>query len=322
MFERLLGRQKTAPQTAGERCARRALKWVHRHTARGEGVLNTSRHSTAYPEVSGYFIPTLLAFGEKKLARQYARWLVRIQNADGSWNGPDATGKPYTFDVGQVLKGLVAIHGTMPEVEAALLRGCDWLASRVGPDGAISTPARDAHELPDGSFVPDAFHLYAMQPLRSAAERFARTNYEDAAARALAHYKQDLSLGEFNTLSHFHAYIVEALLDLGETAIASRAMARMAALQRPDGSIPAFPEGDARGRGVCSTGLAQYALIWLKLGETESGRRAFGWLCENQNKSGGFFGSYGPNADYFPQAEISWAVKYFLDVWQRLRQSP
>ena len=306
------------PHLIGEYCARRALKWVRRNTVRREGIRITSRGPAAYPEVSGYFIPTLLSLGEEPLARQYAQWLVRIQNADGSWNGPDAKGKPYTFDVGQILKGLVAIHPIMPEVETALLRGCDWLASRVGPDGAISTPTSDAHEMRDGSFVPDAFHLYTLEPLHAAA-RFGRPQYDDAITRALAHYKQDPTLGQFCTLSHFHAYIVEALFDLGETAIASRAMAQMTPLQNPDGSLPAYPEGNAHGRGICSTGVAQYALIWLKLGQPEPARRAFDWLCATQNPSGGFFGSYGPKADYFPDAEISWAVKYFLDVYVRLR---
>jgi hypothetical protein len=38
------------------------------------------------------------------------------------------------------------------------------------------------------------------------------------------------------------------------------------------------------------------------------------YLKRIQNDGGGFFGSRGPGADYMPNAEISWAVKYFLDA--------
>ena len=291
-------------------CVPHALKWICRHTFRGQGVRLSSRHAEAYPEVSGYYIPTLLAHGETRLARQYAKWLTEIQNADGSWNGPTADGEPYTFDVGQILKGLTAILKTMPEVREALLRGCDWLESRIGADGAISTPSADALQLPNGRQVPDAFHLYTLESLVEAAVRFDRPQYAKAVARALEHYKKDPELGAFTTLSHFHAYIVEALVDLGDRELALTAMDNIEALQRDDGSIPAWAGVD----WVCSTGVAQYALIWLKLGREEPARRAYAWLCANQNRSGGFFGGYGEKADYFPDAEISWALKYFLDV--------
>ncbi len=295
-------------------CARRARKWIRRHSVRGRGVRLSSRHAEPYPEVSGYYIPTLLTLGEAGLARRYAAWLTEIQNADGSWNGPTAEGEPYTFDVGQILKGLLAIHGAMPEVEGALLRGCDWLVSRIGEKGEISTPTADAFQLPNGRQVPGAFHLYTLEPLVEAAVCFERPGYARSVARALEYYKKDPELGAFNTLSHFHAYIVEALADLGEKDLALKAMEFVEALQREDGSIPGWAGVD----WVCSTGVAQYALIWLKLGREEPARRAFAWLCANQNRSGGFFGSYGKDADYFPDAEISWAVKYFFDVYDRL----
>jgi hypothetical protein len=38
------------------------------------------------------------------------------------------------------------------------------------------------------------------------------------------------------------------------------------------------------------------------------------WLDEHQMPSGGFLGSYGPKATYFPNAEISWAAKFYLDA--------
>ena len=76
-------------------------------------------------------------------------------------------GIPILLTTGQILKGLIAIHPILQEVSPALLKGCDWLETRVGPTGAISTPTADALQLADGSHVPDAFHLYTLEPLKS-----------------------------------------------------------------------------------------------------------------------------------------------------------
>ncbi|HBF33852.1 TPA: biotin synthase, partial [Candidatus Sumerlaeota bacterium] len=112
-----------------------------------------------------------------------------------------------------------------------------------------------------------------------------------------------------------HAYIVEALLDLDEEKHARGIMQKMQAHQRGDGAIPGY----AGAPWVCSTGLAQYAVIWARLGETDRARRAFWHVASLQNTSGGFFGGYGEGATYFPDAEISWAVKYFLDAYLLLK---
>jgi malonyl-CoA O-methyltransferase len=60
----------------------------------------------------------------------------------------------------------------------------------------------------------------------------------------------------------------------------------------------------------------------LKLGDRERADRAIEWLCRHQNPSGGFYGGYGPGADYFPDNEIAWAAKYFLDAWVLMKAAP
>jgi hypothetical protein len=71
-----------------EAAMQRAVDWVRRYTIPHEGICINSLQKISYPEVTGYFIPTLLAMNEEGLAVQYARYLMRIQNDDGSWNGP------------------------------------------------------------------------------------------------------------------------------------------------------------------------------------------------------------------------------------------
>ena len=103
---------------------------------------------------------------------------------------------------------------------------------------------------------------------------------------------------------------MEALCELGELDLAARGMADVEGCQRGDGSIPAYPDVD----WVCSTGMAQYALVWYMLGKRRPADLALRYLEKIQNRSGGFFGSYGKGAKYIPKAEISWAVKYLLDA--------
>lgn len=291
-----------------------ALGWVRAHTCEEKGIAVTSVMHRPYPEVSGYFIPTLLQWGERDLAMQYGRWLNSIQNLDGSWSDPERT-TPYTFDTGQILKGLLALVEIEPACEGAVLRGCDWLSRQVQTDGRVTTPNTQHWRLPGGRMVPEAIHLYALEPLREAGRKWGIPAYEEAVDRALAYYLADTSLTSFETLSHFHAYIVEALLDLDQKEAAAAAMVKLAPLQSRDGSLPGYSDC----RWICSTGLFQYALIWYRLGERERANRAFARACRLQNRSGGFFGSYGLGANYFPREEISWGVKYFLDaLWWKI----
>jgi malonyl-CoA O-methyltransferase len=267
-----------------------------------------------YPEVSGYFIPTLLKWGEHDLACRFAVWLASIQNANGSWSDPDGI-SPYTFDTGQILKGLFAARQRMAGLDDIIRLGCDWLLSQVDRDGRVTTPDQSAWALPGGKVVPESIHLYALEPLGVAAAAFGEPKYSDACERAIAYYLRRAELLRFDTLSHFHAYIMEALVDLGHREAAIRGMEEIVRLQARDGSVP----GHRNVKWVCSTGLAQYAVVWYKLGDRQRAERALRYVCSLQNASGGFFGSYGRGANYFPNAEISWAVKYFLDAlwWSR-----
>lgn len=87
------------------------------------------------------------------------------------------------------------------------------------------------------------------------------------------------------------------------------------------GCVPAYRDVN----WVCSTGMFQLAIVWFKLGDLEHGNKALNYAAKLQNESGGWYGSYpttdAPKAtdrteypDYFADAEISWAVKYFLDA--------
>lgn len=294
--------------------AKNAKIWIENHTVNDNGIVVCSTQpNTIYPEVSGYYIPTLLRIGDKDKAKNYAEYLLSIQNKDGSWNEP--SGKiAYTFDTAQIMKGLCAlIENGMDEnnkYKNALLRACDWMLTMQRKDGSIATPDYSWWDLPYGKCVPEAIHVYCLEPLKFASKKYKIKKYEDCVKKALKFYLSHEDLTDFTTLSHFNAYIIEGLIDMGEKKRAKRAMDLIALHQRFDGSVPAYSNVNF----VCSTGLFQYAICWYKLGEKERADKAFEYACSLQNKSGGWFGSYGTDANYFPDSEIAWAVKYFFDA--------
>lgn len=308
----------------------RAIQWIEAHTIHGNGIALTSKRNVIYPEVTGYYIPTLIRWGHRDLAKSYAKYLVSIQKSDGSWY--DAYDEaPYVFDTGQILRGLVAIHPLMAEVEPAILHGCEWLLSCMTEEGQLVAPSKDAWG-DDRSFCDEHIHLYCLPPLVEAGKQFHRDDFLQAAEKIkqyyIAHYRDRIL--HFSMLSHFHAYVLEALVDLGERDLAEQAMKDIETYQKADGSVP----GMNNVSWICSTGLFQLAIVWYKLGQLERGDRAFCYACSLQNHTGGWYGSYsdfrkmnglaalhsmrhifgGHAQTYFKDEEISWAVKYFLDA--------
>ena len=291
--------------------AEKAVQWVRDHRVRGAGIKGRASLPMASPEVTGYLIPSLYALGARGLARELVRWEVSVQRPDGAI--PAVDGVSYTFDTAQVVRGFFALLDELPELEGPLRRACDFVVSQIGPDGTILTPSLDMWRLPDGSVLSDYGHLYVLPPLLDAGRRLGVSRYMTAVEHALDAFvrKPDLVVfkAELATLSHYFGYMMEALVDLGRTDLAREGLAQAAALQRSDGAIPAYPGVD----WVCAPGVAQLALTWYKLGDRERADRAVAYLERVQNPSGGFFGSYGRGALYFPREELGWAVKFFLD---------
>lgn len=300
----------------------RALEWIHNNTIDGNGITVTSKVKKIYPEVTGYYIPTLLQWGERELATSYAKYLCETQSDSGAWYDPD--GKyPYVFDTAQILKGLIAIRVLLPEADAHIMKGCDWILTNMQPDGRLTTPNQDAWGN-DENFCSELVHIYCLSPLRDAGHIFKEKNYVDAANKILAWYKKEKmeQIMNFNLLSHFYAYVMEGLYDMGEWELVRKCMNNLKRFQNRMGGIVALNNVS----WTCSTGMFQLALVWYKLGEPEKGNKIFEYACSLQNASGGWYGSYPTYSvfnifnkgyskpSYFPDAEISWANKYFLDA--------
>lgn len=285
----------------------RALEWTRNHEARHGGIRVHSGRRDAYPEVTGYFIPTLLDYGETDFAARCIRWLVRIQRPDGGYTS--ASGVPYVFDTAQALRGLLAGASLSPPAGEAARRAAEYLCAEMADGGRHGFGTRY------GDRTPEAIHLYVLPPLYDAAKVFREARYREAADQCLEFYLAHEGALHVDDLTHFLAYELEALLDVGRSGPALAVLETLRGRQAADGSVA--------GRGgvtwVCTPGLAQLALCWYKTGERDPADRAMDWLEEHQQPSGGFMGSYGPGASYFPNVEIPWAAKFYLDAcsWKR-----
>ena len=289
----------------------KALQWAK--TLHTIGAKIPSHVVPPTQETVGYVIPTLCNFGERDFAIELAKWEASCQRADGGFSAPD--GVPYTFDTAQVIRGFLAVLDDMPELEPNLRLACDYVEEHIAPNGEVQTTSDEWWRFPDGSRFSEYGNLYVLPPMLEAGRKLSEPRYITAARRAMEYFrsKPDLVVfkSELGTLSHFFGYMMEALVDLGETDLAKQGLAQARSIQRKDGAIPAFPKA----RWVCSTGLAQLAIAWYKLGDREPANRAMDYMVTLQNPSGGFYGSYGKDPKYSPKQEIDWAVKFFLDAW-------
>ncbi len=299
-----------------------ALNWIHNNNIDKKGIIVTSKERVIYPEVTGYYIPTLLQWNENELAISFAKYLCSIQKEDGSWYD-SSDSAPYVFDSAQILKGLLAVRDIMPEVDEHIIRGCDWILTNMQTDGRLTTPSKDAWGNNE-DYCSELIHIYCLSPIREAGNIFGKKEYLESVDKILAYYKREKMdrIRNFSLLSHFYAYVMEGLYDLGEVELCRECMDRLENYRNSKGGITGLKDVP----WVCSTGLFQLALVWYKLGEIKKGDSLFFYAVSLQNESGGWYGSYpapGLAAKfyrgrkkpyYFPEAEISWAVKYYLDA--------
>lgn len=306
----------------------KAISWIYNNTVDNNGgIIVTTGKRVLYPEVTGYYIPSLLCFGEHELAKSFAKHMCEIQREDGAWNDSDDK-VPFIFDTGQILKGLISIREIMPDVDKHIIKGIDWILSNLNEDGHLVQSNTSVWGL-DDTHCNDLIHIYALSPILQAAKIFNRPDYMQKANKILDYYIDNYydKIVNYTLFSHFYAYVIEGLIDCGRIEIARKAMNNFNKYVKNTGAICAYNNVN----WVCSTATFQFAIIWYKLGEKEKADLSYNYMCSLQNPTGGWYGSYTkPKVKelllrilshfgltrylYAYNVEISWAVKFYLDA--------
>ena len=322
-----------------------ALRWMPSHGRRG--------WLGAYPETTGYIIPTFFDYaaltGEREFherAVRMADWEAKVQMDCGAVQGGviDFPAIPAIFNTGQVLFGWArAFRETGNQrFRQAAMRAADFLVEAQDADGAWRRHG--------STYARAGINLYDVRTAWGLAVAAGVT--EDARHREAAVRNLDFALtrqrpngwfadccleDDARPLLHTLAYTMEGFLEagvlLGRPAYVEAARRTADALlerQGRDGSLPGCFDAEWRtaARWSCLTGDAQTAIIWLRFAELtggrrylEAGRRINRYLMSSQDLSardpgvrGGIKGSHPIWGEYAPYEYLNWAAKFFADA--------
>ena len=303
-----------------------------------------------YPETSGYVVPTFfrLALRDpsyRERARRIVDWLLRIQNADGSFANPRYGREGIVFDTGQVLFGLVCAWREHHEeaVLAAARRAAQWLCEVA--DERLRWTRHEHLDTPHTYNTRSAWALLEWDGIDHdvRAVEVARANLDWAieSQRPSGFFEHCAFRAGRVPFTHNIAYATEGLLEAGVclqerryVAAAKRAADAALAHLRCDGFLPAqiSVDGWTRSTSCCLTGNCQFAIVWGRLAELEGddGYRdaaccALDYVMATQDLTskkggvrGGIAGSHPVWGRYAPLTFPNWAAKFFIDaMWLR-----
>ncbi|HEY2187669.1 MAG TPA: hypothetical protein VGH48_03820 [Caldimonas sp.] len=305
----------------------------------------------SYPETSGYIATTFLSLALRRdpayaaRAERIMRWLLSIQNADGSFSNPRYGRQGIVFDTGQVLFGLIRGYqaaGTL-ELLAAARRAAGWLTQIADHD--LRWTRNEHLGTPHVYNARTAWALLLMNELEFEPRR-------DAVARRNLDWalQEQQPSGFFDHCSfergrapftHTIAYTARGLLESGILLDerryldgAARCADAMMLHLDDDGHLPSTvtTDGVPASRSCCLTGNCQFAIVWARLQSSLGGKnyraasiRALDYVIATQDLEaddpgirGGIKGSHPIWGRYAPMSLPNWAAKFFVDaMWLR-----
>lgn len=307
----------------------------------------------AYPETTGYIVPTFYdyaAFAQApefaERARRMADWEVDIQLPDGAVRAgtlDSSTVAPTVFNTGQVLFGWTRawIETQEDRFRDAALRAADWLVAAQDEDGAwrrFGSPFTTHHL--------NAYNTRTAYGLARVGTVFDESRFTAVAGAnvewAISNARQNTWLDNNDLqdnkrpLTHTIAYSLRGILEVGALLqkeqyidFATRMGRAVAAAQRKDGALPGRLDNQWRpvARWSCLTGNAQMAINWLRLADIV-GDDTFRQNAERANRfnmttqklegssetAGAIKGSFPIDGGYMTWRYPNWAAKFFMDA--------
>ncbi len=352
---RIMGDLFLGPQTIGglQEHLEAAISWLKRaHDVTSDegvswGYSLKGGWRLSYRETSGYIATTFFDLAKQlkdddcwERAMAISKWLVEMQNADGSISDPRYGSGGIVFDTGQVLLGLVRAFEETQELLflQAAERAGDWLVEVAETQGRW---LRNTHlGIPHVYNTRVAWSLLKLHSLspNSERERVARANLDWALNQQRNGWFEQCAFKQgVPPFTHTIAYAIRGLLEssflLGEQKYIDAAV-RGAEVSlkylRPNGFIPGQINtyGKAQAHYCCLTGNCQMAIVWLKLFEKKGEQRYYQaatdslryvMSCQDIRTSdpniwGGIKGSQPIWGKYTRLSYPNWATKFFIDA--------
>jgi rhamnogalacturonyl hydrolase YesR len=361
VLAKLLPKRRATANLDPELALRAAAEWLSRaQDATDSGGVSAHYDAAkrkwvgAYPETTGYIIPTFFRYAEfcgetayRERAIRMAEWESDIQLSDGGVRAGtmDAVqAVPTIFNTGQVLFGWTAAwQQTRNErFRNSLIRASDWLVAAQDEDGAWRRFAS-----PFAAHALNTYNTRVAFGLAQTGKALGEQKYIDAAIRnvdwALTQMhpngwleNNDLE-DNSRPLTHTIAYATRGILEVGVIAsnslfvdAAVRIARAVAQTQRDDGALSGRLDAEWKpaARWTCVTGNAQMAIVWQRIAQ-EAGDRSLLPAAEKTNRfnmsvqdlstpeqgiRGGIPGSQPRGGGYMTHRYPNWAAKFFMDA--------
>lgn len=361
VLAKLLPKRRATANLDPELALRAAAEWLSRaQDATDSGGVSAHYDASkckwvgAYPETTGYIIPTFFRYAEfcgeavyRERAIRMAEWESDIQLSGGGVRAGtmDAVQVvPTIFNTGQVLFGWLAAWQQTQDARFrdSLIRAADWLEAAQDEDGAWRRFAS-----PFAAHALNTYNTRVAFGLAQAGKALGEQKYIDAAVRnvewALTQMhpngwleNNDLE-DNSRPLTHTIAYATRGILEVGLIAsnsvfvdAAVRIARAVAQTQRDDGALPGRLDAGwkSAARWSCVTGNAQMAIVWQRIAR-EVGDRSLLPAAQKANRfnmsvqdlstpdpgtRGGIPGSHPRGGGYMTHRYPNWAAKFFMDA--------
>lgn len=361
VLAKLLSKRRAIANLDPELALRAAAEWLSRaQDATDSGGVSAHYDASkckwvgAYPETTGYIIPTFFRYAEfcgeavyRERAVRMAEWESDIQLPGGGVRAGTMDAAqivPTIFNTGQVLFGWTAAwqQTRQERFRDSLIRAADWLEAAQDEDGAWRRFAS-----PFAAHALNTYNTRVAFGLAQAGKALGEQKYIDAAVRnvewALTQMHSNGWLEnndlEDNSrpLTHTIAYATRGILEVGLIAsnsvfvdAAARIARAVAQAQRDDGALPGRLDAAWKpaARWTCVTGNAQMAIVWQRIA-SEGGDRSLIAAAERANRfnmsvqdlstpnpgiRGGIPGSHPQDGGYMTRRYPNWAAKFFMDA--------
>jgi hypothetical protein len=266
----------------------KTLEWVKAHELETGGIEAWAGSNRAYPEVTGYLLPTLWEYGEVGMCHRLAKWLISHQEKQGGWLGLDD--KQHVFDTSAILQGLKHVYNNSHAVY-------------------LIEPMVKALKFIDSQRVNGYYRAYRGSDDSSKLYTCRTSGIVEDADSMKYWSTSDWFTGEQQQRPHYIAYALEGMDMAGKRNIVIDWLYKMKRAILDDGFIPFWVNKNFNpASGSCTTATIQFAILYWKYDMEEYAsllRKAAETVLQ---PDGGLW------HDKEDKRCISWAAKYYLDL--------